>query len=285
MRQCDRILVVGGSGFLGSHLVEALRWRGRQQVVSTGRREVSGIQQSLDILNAEECTRLVEGFDCVVNLAGQVTRPMASSLHVNAVGSMNLANACVRGSARLLHVSSVAVHGASVGPVQESDLPDPSTVYGAAKLVSEQVIQAIVPRERLGVIRLSNLFGKGQGKGLLAYLLRCFRTGEPVEMNNDGSMMRHFLHVEDAAAVLIEAIENGFSGLVNVPGPQCCSIREVVASCASHAHLSPVINWSVDEGWDSIGAFDSSEYDAHFSFRPNRMLTDYIREELEELDR
>ena len=287
MRDRRRVLVIGGSGFLGVHLMERLKRTSSCEVVGTyysSKPADDGRWKQLDVLDAEQCAGLIADHECVINLTGQVSRPFASTLAGNGVGVLNISRLCSDLGIHLLHVSTVAVYGQSDNVVKEEHPPSPSTTYGAVKAMSEQLAAAILPESQLGVIRLSNLFGPGQEKGLPAFLLRSFRNGTNIDFDNDGHMVRHFLHVKDAAAILEEAILNAFSGTVHVSGPQAYSIRGVVD--LFQQEYGPILDISYADraGWDSIEQFDTSVLESQFRFRPQQLLTEYIRNEAKTRD-
>ena len=282
MTERKRILVIGGSGFLGAHLKERLQGSSLCEVVGTyfsNKPTQEGHWTQLDITDPQQCADTIPSFDCVVNLSGQVTRPFAPTLEGNGVGVLNIGRLCRDHDIHFLQVSTVAVYGQSMDAVHEDDLPNPSTTYGAVKAMSEQLAAALLPSHLLGIIRLSNLFGPGQTKGLPAFLLRSYRNGTSIDFDNDGEMIRHFLHVQDAAAILEEAIQNLFSGTVHVAGPQAFSIRDLVDVFQDAFKHSCEVSYSDKPGWDSIRKFDLSVLESQFRCRPAQLLTEYIRDE------
>ncbi len=188
-----RALVTGATGFVGSHLVEALRRKGSEVTVlarsaskaealaSRGIRVIAGDLHDLGALN-----RAVEGHDVVFHVAGAVAaRNEAEFLRCNRDGTANLVAACTRaGRPRFVLVSSLAAAGpAEPGrPLLGSESPRPVTAYGRSKLAAERVVTGgglpwtIVrpptvygPRDRevLKVFRLARLgvapvFGSGR---------------------------------------------------------------------------------------------------------------------------
>ncbi len=143
------ILVTGGSGFIGSHLVEALCSRGERVRCLLRRKSARQLPAQAEIvfgeLGAEE---VLEGVDTVFHLAG-VTKALAVDDYYagNVRASEKLARAVAARGIRLVHVSSLAAAGPSLDgtPVAEDDEPRPVTHYGKSKLEGERIVRRLVP--------------------------------------------------------------------------------------------------------------------------------------------
>jgi nucleoside-diphosphate-sugar epimerase len=136
-------LVTGGTGFIGSHLLERLSAVGTPARVTSRTNFTTG--QGFD--------ELLEGVDTVIHVAG-VTKALRPEDYYtgNALGSQTIARAVARARAagrslRLVHVSSLAAAGPSQDgtPVAEDDAPHPLTHYGKSKLAAEQAVRELVP--------------------------------------------------------------------------------------------------------------------------------------------
>src|SRR5262245_17238164 len=154
-----KVLVTGGAGFIGSHLVDALVERGMQVRVidnlSTGRLE--NLEQSrdkIDFLEADlndavALARAVSGMDCVFHLAAiaSVPRSIAKPMETHtacATATLTLLEACRKaGIRRMVYSGSSSAYGNSTNPTKrESDLPSAISPYAAAKLAGELYCQA-----------------------------------------------------------------------------------------------------------------------------------------------
>jgi nucleoside-diphosphate-sugar epimerase len=148
------VLVTGATGFIGSHLVEALCSQG-EPVRCLVRRASSRLpaQAELvqgDLLSGAGLDQALEGVDTVMHLAG-VTKALrvADYYSGNATATENLAHAVSQGrrGVRLVHVSSLAAIGPSLDgiPVREDAEPHPLTHYGESKLKAERIVQRLTP--------------------------------------------------------------------------------------------------------------------------------------------
>ncbi|HAM71017.1 MAG TPA: hypothetical protein DCM86_05180 [Verrucomicrobiales bacterium] len=230
--QGQRVVVTGGAGFIGSHLVEALDGVGAEVVVldnfRNGRREnlasVAGSPRVRvvhgDITDATTCQRVCRGAGAVFHLACLGVR---HSLHnpsenhqVNALGTLNLLEAArAAGVGRFLYVSTSEIYGRATDfPITESTTAWPLTVYGASKLAGEHYARAYF--ECFGLpavcVRPFNNYGPRShfegdaGEVIPRFLLRAL-SGLPPVIFGDGSHTRDFLYVRDCAETLIRIAE------------------------------------------------------------------------------
>jgi len=159
-----RILVTGGAGFIGGHIVEQLIARGDQVVVlddlSTGRRDqvpdgarfVQGdVTQFADLVPI-----FAAGLDAVLHIAGQASIRLSyaaptNDLHVNTVGTLNVLQACQHHRvSRLLFASSMTLYGhAEIVPTPETAPPDPVSFYAITKYAAERYVHLTAARRDL----------------------------------------------------------------------------------------------------------------------------------------
>jgi dTDP-4-dehydrorhamnose reductase len=158
VRMSGRWLVTGGGGLLGQDMARVLRDDPTVEVTAPGHAE-------LDITGSQVAAMAGE-YDVVVNTAAWTSMDEAEcypdeALRVNGSAPGALAQACERAGTVLLHVSSNAVFsGSSEEPYQETDIPDPVSVYGWSKYLGETSVRAWAPRRGV-VVRTAGLYGAG----------------------------------------------------------------------------------------------------------------------------
>ena len=217
-------LVLGGGGFIGTHLCRALA-KTSAHVTGFGRRQsYPEALRAIPFVTAEfsdhgALARAVEGRDYVFHLLGGTTpessnRNPASDLADNTLATLRLLEICrTCGTQQIVFVSSGGtVYGVpSRVPIREDAATDPICAYGVSKLAIEKYLRVYHHLHGLSyvVLRLANPFGPWQhparGQGLVATLLQRALRGEPLEIWGDGKVVRDFLYAEDAVAALLAA--------------------------------------------------------------------------------
>lgn len=217
------ILIVGGTGFLGSELIRQARAAGHT-TVATYTTEPGTTSPSawcpLDL-------RDVGGLDAVMAEMNPSVVINASSGQadwaVTAEGPVHLANVAAKHGTRMVHVSTDAVFS-GIGRVHydESCLPDPVTPYGAAKAAAETGILAVHPKAL--VARTSLIIG--HGRSVHERLVHQLAAGasDGVLFTDD---IRCPVHVSDLAAALLELASNGAAGIRHLAGPDALSRRQL----------------------------------------------------------
>ncbi|MCL6450217.1 MAG: NAD-dependent epimerase/dehydratase family protein [Acetobacteraceae bacterium] len=234
------ILLTGGCGFIGSHLVDALLEAGHRVVVvddlSTGCRENLNPQAgffpmdvaspALSRLFARERPELVVHLAAQVSVTRSLRRP-ALDAHTNLLGTLNLLECCRRAALRghpvrrVVFLSSAAVYGEPAYlPIDESHLRRPHSPYGLHKRVAEEYLSLY--RQRYGLdsctLICANVYGPrqrpsaGVDGAVVPSLLARLGRGRPGVIYGDGEQTRDFVYVEDVARACVLALERGSGG-------------------------------------------------------------------------
>jgi UDP-glucose 4-epimerase len=224
-----KVLVTGGAGFIGSHIVEALLARNYQVSIIdnlstglTGNIHKAAAFYQMDIRSKELTAFFAqEKFDQVIHLAAQTMVPKSLDdpyydCDVNILGIVNVLEACRKTTVkRVIFPSSAAVYG---------DLPDlpltedlaakaqPSSFYGLSKMTSEKYLalyHSVYGLEYV-VLRYANVYGERQGDsgegGVVSIFARKARLQEPVAIFGDGAQTRDFIYAGDVAAANCQAL-------------------------------------------------------------------------------
>jgi len=234
-----KILVTGGAGFIGSHVVDAFVGAGHTVAVvdnlSTGSRAWLNPKATFHAVDLRSA-RLDEVFaaerpEAVAHLAAQaavgrsVVDP-AFDASVNIAGGLNLLGCCRRfGVRRMIYSSS---GGAGYGdtdviPTPEEHPSRPASPYGITKVAIEQYLDALGPLWGMrGVsLRYANIYGPRQNPqgeaGVIAIFCHRLLSGQPLVINGDGLQTRDFVHVADVARANVLALEHdGITGPINI---------------------------------------------------------------------
>ncbi len=226
-----RILVTGGSGFVGATLVRRLVAAGHSVRVldncSTGDPSyLAGVDAELvngDIRDPAALDAALGEVQSVVHLAaaGSVVESVAdpaANFDVNVVGTFRVLDAARRANVERVVLASTggALIGDATPPVNERSLPKPISPYGASKLAGEGYAHAFAKAYGLDTValRFANAYGpwSARKRGAVTLFFRAIHAGEPIVIYGDGSASRDYTHVEDIS----RAIELGLSR--GVPG-------------------------------------------------------------------
>ena len=206
------IAVIGGTGFIGRHLLDALIVRPTRVLVHRDRPSwLSALPHAEpvpgDIFDPSSLDRLLRGCKVLINLTGQVEGPVDRYLDLNVKGTLNLAQACVKQRVpRVIHASSALVHGDTLNAVEDSPC-HPLSPYAAMKCAAEEIMRSLLgPTTEVMCFRLSNVYGPAQTKGLIPYLVDCIRSRRRISIDADGAQTRDFVYVKDVASAFMKAL-------------------------------------------------------------------------------
>lgn len=299
-----KIVVTGGEGFLGSHIVDALVARGddviaidhhareKMRFPNPGARMITSRFGDASIREL----LLKEKPDAIVHVAAQISvskslkDPLADA-QTNILDAVNLLTwAKEAGVKRFIFASSGgAIYGDHpVRPTPLLDNPEPLSPYGIGKLTFEKYLEASQSMGGPSAIslRFSNFYGPrqqisletGEGNAVTLFLHRMLVSGEPITIFGEGDASRDYLFVDDAADAVLRAIESEVTGPVNVGTGKGASIHELV-DILMEIHGQPhVLNYSPyrpGEVYHSI--IDSSSAEQKLGWHPRTALKDGLR--------
>ena len=248
-----RVLVTGGAGFIGGHLIDALLEQGADVRVidnfSTGRREnIARVAGRIDFIEGDLCdpeatARAVKGIDTVFHeaaipsVARSVNDPVASN-RANVSGTVELLQACrVAGVRKLVYAASSSAYGdTEVLPKVETMTPKPLSPYAVSKLTGEQYVTVfgrLFGFETVS-LRYFNVFGPRQDPNseyaavIPRFITRMLR-GERPQIHGDGEQSRDFCFIENVvSANLLAAKARTHGEVVNIACGARVSLNELV---------------------------------------------------------
>ncbi|WP_079204555.1 NAD-dependent epimerase/dehydratase family protein [Pseudomonas sp. CC6-YY-74] len=250
------ILVTGGAGFIGSHLVDALLGQGHRVRVldnlSMGKRANLPLDNPRlhllegDVADAVLVDQAVAGCAAVVHLAAvasvqaSVDDPV-STHQSNFVGTLNVCEAMRRhGVKRVVYASSAAVYGnnGEGQAIDEGTAKAPLTPYASDKLASEHYLDFYRRQHGLepAIFRFFNIFGPRQDpsspySGVISIFTQRAQQGLPIGVFGDGEQTRDFFYIGDLLALLTQALDlpQVVVGAVNVGWNQAVSLNQLLA--------------------------------------------------------
>jgi UDP-glucose 4-epimerase len=247
------ILVTGGAGFIGRHLVKSLLKSGYKVTIfdnfsnSSEKQIVGLVDDGLnvirgDITNYESLLNSLSGNDLVIHLAAQISVQKSIddpefTHKVNVEGTVNLLNACVKQNIKkIIAVSSAAVYGVPDDlPLSEKSQTKPISPYGESKLAMENSFKEFSQSSDLNciILRLFNVFGEGQSQeyaGVITKFMEKIQSDKPLIIFGDGNNTRDFISIDYVVNffhLAIEKLDEKKASIYNIATGKQVSINEL----------------------------------------------------------
>lgn len=241
-----RLLVTGGTGFIGTHCLRELATRGYDEIHAVSR---SGqgpalpkvVWHAADLRQADAAVRLVETVKpSHLFHAAWIATPGVYLTSPENIEWMQATIALVRafaeqGGRRIVGIGSCAEYAPSNGPCQEEETPVvPMSVYGHAKAATWQAISAIAEAHKIGAAwgRVFVPYGPGDlPQRLIPAVLAALRAGKPMPLSS-GEQRRDFVYAPDAAKMLVGLLGSGATGAFNIGSGEAPPVRSVIEALA-----------------------------------------------------
>lgn len=307
MTPFSHVLVTGGAGFIGSHLVPRLLAdgvrvtvlddlsTGKEENIPAGARFIRG-----DVRSPEAVAEaLSQGVDGVIHLAARVTiRGSADGFvpdaDVNILGTLNLLQA-VRG--RPLHkfvfASSMAVYGDAPDPtpVSEAFTIAPASPYGVSKYAGELYTRLLCAAAGIpwAVVRYFNTYGPNQGftpyVGVVTIFITRLLRGEPLTLFGDGNQCRDFVHVDNIVQGTLLALGSPRpEGVWNLGTGHGHTVNDIVTVLSRCLGVSPVVQYQPRREEELIHSVaDVRRAGAELGYEPRRLFPDGLEAVIEHI--
>lgn len=303
-----RVAITGGLGFIGSNLARQLVALGADVLLidslipdyGGNLFNIAGLEDRVrvnvaDIRQQSTMDYLVQGQDVIFNLAGQVSHVDSmqdphTDLEINCRAQLTLLEACRRNnpSVKVVFAGTRQVYGkADSLPVTEDHLVRPTDVNGINKAAGEyyHLVYNNVFGVRACSLRLTNVYGPRQlirhnRQGFIGWFVRLALEGREIQVFGDGSQIRDFVYVDDAADAFLRAGANDACNghVLNVGGAEPIAHRDLVALMIEAAGTGSfrLVEWPADRKAIDIGDFyaDSSRIRTALGWQPQTSLRD-----------
>lgn len=298
-----RVLVLGGFGFIGAHVVRALRerrhqvrvleWPGRRphELVLPDWTDVELVEG--DFLDPSTVSAALEGVEVVVHLVCTVLPETSNEdpiydVETNVIGTMRMLAQARRHRVRKIVFSSSGgiVYGRAQSiPIPEDHRTEPLCSYGITKLAVEKYLELSRQLSALeySVLRCSNPYGEGQDgsrpQGAVGVFLSRLRDGKPLHIWGDGLNIRDYVYVKDIAEAFALATEMDTSSRVfNIGSGTGTSLNELIKIMADLTGILPEVTYGRARPLDvPVNVLDVSLAKRELGWMPRVGLIDGIR--------
>ena len=291
----EKILVTGGSGFIGSHVAEKLIQLGKDVTIldnlSTGREEnvPKGVKfVKGDLREIELLKNVMKDIDLVFHEAANASTPKSVEdpkydFDVNALGTLNVLSVSIRcGVKKVVYASSAAVYGEpKYVPIDEEHLTDPISPYGVSKLAGERYCIAFHKSYGLRTVcpRFFNVYGSRENLETtldeVVLYSNAILHNLPITVLGDGNQTRDFVYVEDVAeAQLLAAERNEAEGeVINIGTGIETSINKLVETIEAVSDRKAIVHYAPPRKGDILRSFgDISKAQRILDYKPKFTL-------------
>lgn len=295
------ILITGGAGFIGSHILAQLQGRRDMDVVvfdnlSSGSKE--HVPAGMELVEGDICDEAAvdalfadHHFDAVVHLAAQTMVPFSvdhpvEDCQINLEGVLHVLEACrTHGTGHILFSSSAAVYGDNLHiPLKETERLVPTSPYGITKMTTEHYLR--VYHELYGmdatIFRFANVYGERQGEkgegGVVSIFCKLLSQRQGITVFGDGNQTRDFVYVGDIAQAIIRALPLKGCHTMNVSTGQETSINDLIRSFEKAVGYTVPVQYTAPRTGDILRSVLSNEaLKRDLGFVPEMDLEEGIR--------
>jgi len=262
-----RILVTGGAGFIGSHLVDNLVKENEITVIdklSSKKKFINSKAKFIekDLLNIKDIIDLFDGIGTVFHIAANTDVKLSSigtraQFEQNIVATYNVLEAIRKKDVeKIVFASSSAVYGRASMPTEEDYGPlVPESLYGATKLACEGLISAYCHTFGLKswIFRFANIVGERSNHGLIPVFIENLRKNpSELEILGDGKQEKSYLYIDECIDQIFFAFKNSHDkvNIFNVGSEDHISVIKIAQLVSDKMRLSPKFNFTKGElGW------------------------------------
>lgn len=276
------ILITGGAGFIGSHILAQLQGRRDMDVVvfdnlSSGSKE--HVPAGMELVEGDVCDEAAvdalfadHHFDAVIHLAAQTMVPTSVEqpvldCRINLEGVLHVLEACrIHGTRHILFSSSAAVYGDNLHiPLKETERLVPTSPYGITKMTTEHYLR--VYHELYGmdatVFRFANVYGERQGEkgegGVVSIFCKLLSQRQGITVFGDGNQTRDFVYAGDIAQAIIRALPLKGYHTMNVSTGQETSINDLICSFEKAVGYTVPVQYTAHRTGDILRSVLSNE--------------------------
>jgi len=292
----EKVLVTGGTGFVGTNLVSILEKRKVKIRLLTRHRKTSfppsaSIEITQADLEKKLSPKIFDGVECVFHFASFVPKSSsedraAKARAGNITATKNLFKALEKTLVKqVVFASTAEVYGIpSQIPVSEKSRPRPRSNYAKTKLQSEKIALEFAARKKIpvAILRFTTLYGPGdESSKAIPSFTKAAIEGKPLSMSGSGKQKRDYLFVGDAAHAAMLAWTRKANGVFNIGGPGPISIGVLAKKITAIARSRSKTIHSTADSKEYDFTLDWRKAKKTFGFKPRTSLDAGIKKVLE----
>ncbi len=250
-----RVLITGGTGFLGRNLYEYIR-----RVAPDVEVEIFSRRTGSDVRNYEQVSKAVYGKNVVFHLAAQThvdfslhndREDQKNFIDTNLTGTLNVLHACREHGVKMIHCSTSEVYGSNVHPGKPMDENHPllaqAGIYATSKAGADLTVRMayLTEGQDIVIIRPFNMWGPGQSvEKFIPRIIDQVQRGIPITINGDGEQKRDYVHVRDVAKAFWLAKDLPAGTIANIASGETLTVKSIVGMVQHAFHNRvPKINF------------------------------------------
>ena len=263
MQTNGKVLVTGGTGFIGTEVVKQLHMKGYEVTILDKKDKPKGLEQVKyikgDLSSPARCVMACGNQDYVIHLAAKARIPESfinpdEYFDSNVIGTRNILTAASAvGVRKFVFASSSSVYGNNTPPNKPTHKPDPLNYYAMSKLFGEHLCRQykIIFNLNYNILRFFTVYSENQPTSLLfGKFAQMIKEDKPVTIHGDGEMRRDYIHVSDVATACIASMESRVKNdTFNVGTGTNVSVNEVVDVLKTFAPNLTAINIDKPKGY------------------------------------
>jgi UDP-glucose 4-epimerase len=224
-----KILITGGTGFIGSSLIDSLK--GENYIINVGRSENPSCDNIYWNLKDNLNNNPLNDIDIIIHCAsivGNENINKSEYIDINVKSTLELLEYSIKNKIkRFVLVSTGGVYGFSEKILDEDDICKPGDIYSLSKYFSEKVCELYKDKLSIVILRLFFPYGEGQKGRLISNLYSNVLEKKRVALSRNGQPIINPVHIFDVVSIIKNIIENNLEGTFNICGDEYLSIEQI----------------------------------------------------------
>jgi len=243
------IIITGGTGFIGSNLVNIFIKDDRVYNLSRNKNEKCeniywNLRDSIECGNIED-KKFPSNIDTIIHCAaivGEGNYSKREYMEINTISTLELLEYCVSaGVKQFVYISTGGIYGFGNAPFCEEDQPKPKGIYSISKYFSEELCREYEGKLKITILRVFFPYGKDQKGRLVSNLINKINNGEKIILNYEGMPLLNPIYVVDLCNVIKGIVDKKLEGIYNVCGNEIVSIKELCKIISDTADIKNVL--------------------------------------------